>query len=69
MNSLNLNVVQSIKRNFNTSVLFDPCSKPFFVLSFDLNEFVLEVIIFGKGSKLSDLAHVCYPLFNITNSV
>jgi hypothetical protein len=69
MNPFNLNVVQSIKRDFNTSVLFDPLSESLFVLSLNLNKFFLEVVIFSKCSEFADLIHVSNPFFNVSNSV
>lgn len=69
VNSLDLNVIKSVKWNIISSVFLDPGLKFCLVLSLDLNETVLEILISGIRSKLLQVFKGSDPLIDSSKSV
>ena len=69
VDTLDLNVVQSIERDVVASVRFDPPLESCLVLSLDLDESIHEVFVGCIGSQLLQVVERCDPLVDATEGV
>ena len=69
VDTLDLNIVQSIERDVVTSVRLDPPLEPCLVLSLDLDESIHEVFVSCIGSQLLQVVERRDPLVDATEGV
>jgi hypothetical protein len=69
MNSLDLNVIHCIYWNIISSLFFDPVSKFSFVFLLNLDELILELLIFGIWNQISQIVKSSNPFIYTSKSV
>lgn len=69
MNTLNLNIIQRVKRNIKPSSLFYPVTKFNFIGTLDFNKSILETFVTCIWDQTFQIIKTCNPFVNTSKSL
>lgn len=69
MDTLDLDVVESINWDDDSSLFLDPCGETNFVLGFDSSKLLDEIWVLFVSTELAEVVKVADPLVNRADSV
>lgn len=69
MNTLNLNIIQRVKRNIKTSSFFYPVTKFNFISTLNFNESILKTFVTCIWDQTFQIVKTCNPFVNTSKSL